>query len=80
MAVIHFAKDVGPPTFLPNVHGILTCSALALLSHGWATVGLPALACVALALRLVTAAAGLATSQGWRWMQPSNIQLALYAH
>jgi hypothetical protein len=80
MAVIRFAKDVGPPALLSKVHGMLTCSAIAILSYGWATVGLPKLACVALVLLLVTASAGLATSQGWRWMQPSNIQLVLFAH
>ncbi len=80
MAVIRFARDAGPPALLSKVHGILTCSAIAILSYGWATVGLPHLASVALVLLLITASAGLATSQAWRWMQPSNIQLLLFGH
>jgi hypothetical protein len=80
MAVIRFAKDVGPPAVLSKVHGMLTCSALALLTYGWATVGLPKLASVALVLLLITASAGLLTSQAWRWMQPPHIQLVLFGH
>ena len=80
MAVIRFAKDVGPPALLSKVHSLLTCSAIALLSYGCAFVGLPRLASVALVLLLVTASAGLLTSQAWRWMQPSNIQLVLFGH
>ena len=80
MAVIRFAKDVGPPMLLSKVHGMLTCSAIALLSYGWATVGLPKLASVALVLLLITASAGLATSQAWRWVQPPNVQLVLFGH
>ena len=72
MAVIRFAKDAGPPMLLSKVHGMLTCSAIALLSYGWATV--------ALLLLLITASAGLATSQAWRWMPPSNVQLVLFGH
>lgn len=80
MAVFRFARDAGPPILLSKVHGALTCSALAILTYGWATVGLPQLASVALALLLVTASAGLATSQAWRWMQPAHIQLVLFGH
>ena len=80
MAVIRFAKDVGPPALLSKVHGILTCSALAILSYGWATVGLPHLASVALVLLLITASAGLVTSQAWRWMRPEHIQFVLFGH
>ncbi len=80
MAVIRFAKDMGPPAILSKVHGFLTCSAIAILSYGWATVGLPRIASVALVLLLVTASAGLATSQAWRWLQPAHVQLVLFGH
>lgn len=80
MAAIRFAKDQAAPVLLSKAHGILTCSAIAILTYGWATVGLPKTASVALVLLLVAASGGLAMGQAWRWKQPSRFQAVLFAH
>ena len=80
MAAIRFAKDQPAPAVLSKVHGILTCSATAILSYGWATVGLPKVASIALVLLLVAASGGLVISQAWRWKQASHVQSLLFAH
>lgn len=80
MAVIRFARDKAAPVLLSKAHGLLNCSALALLVYGWATVGLPKLASVALVLLLVAASAGLVMGQAWRWKHSHQIELLLFAH
>ncbi len=80
MAVLRFIKDRHPPALLSKAHGFLTCSAVALLVYGWATVGLPTLASIALVLLLVAASGGLTLSQGWWRLKPDQIELLVFAH
>lgn len=80
MAVIRFAKEKAPPVILSKAHGFLNCSAMALLVYGWATVGLPKLASIALVLLLVAASGGLAMGQAWRWKHSHRLELVLFAH
>ena len=80
MAVIRFAKEKAAPVILSKAHGFLNCSALALLVYGWATVGLPKLASVALVLLLMAASGGLVMGQAWRWKHSHQIELLLFAH
>lgn len=80
MAVIRFAREKAAPVLLSKAHGLLNCSALALLVYGWATVGLPKLASVALVLLLVAASGGLVMGQAWRWKHSHQIELVLFAH
>lgn len=80
MAVIRFTQEKAPPVILSKAHGFLNCSALALLVYGWATVGLPKLASIALVLLLVAASGGLAMGQAWRWKHSHRLELVLFAH
>jgi hypothetical protein len=80
MAALRFMKDRHPPAMVSKVHGFLTCSAIALLVFGWATVGLPKFAALALVLLLVAAAGGLTLSQGWWRLKPDQIELLVFAH
>src|SRR6185503_359515 len=58
MAGVAFAGKAQPPTWLAMLHGLLAGAALTLLLFAYSTVGLPALAGVALLLFLLAAAGG----------------------
>ena len=71
MAVIRFARDANPPSWLAMLHGLLAGAALTLLLYAYFTVGLPALACWALLLFLAAAAGGAFLNLNFHWkMQP----------
>ena len=71
MAVIRFAREANPPSWLAMLHGLLAGAALTLLLYAYFTVGLPALACWALLLFLAAAAGGAFLNLNFHWkMQP----------
>ena len=67
MAVLRFARDANPPSWLAMVHGLLAGSALTLLLYAYFTAGLPALACWALLLFLAAAAGGAFLNLNYHW-------------
>ena len=71
MAVIRFAREANPPSWLAMLHGLLAGASLTLLLYAYFTVGLPALACWALLLFLAAAAGGAFLNLNFHWkMQP----------
>ena len=71
MAVIRFAREANPPSWLAMLHGLLAGAALTFLLYAYFTVGLPALACWALLLFLAAAAGGAFLNLNFHWkMQP----------
>ena len=71
MAVIRFARDANPPSWLAMLHGLLAGAALTLLLYAYFTVGLPTLACWALLLFLAAAAGGAFLNLNFHWkLQP----------
>ena len=71
MAVIRFAREANPPSWLAMLHGLLAGAELTLLLYAYFTVGLPALACWALLLFLAAAAGGAFLNLNFHWkMQP----------
>ena len=59
MAGIRFVGNRPPPTALAMLHGFLAAAAVTLLLYAAATVGLPGMALVALALFLAAACGGV---------------------
>jgi hypothetical protein len=59
MAIIRFAREVNPPSWLAMGHGLLAGSALTLLLYAYFTTGLPALASLALLIFLIAALGGV---------------------
>lgn len=58
MAVIRFSGQPLPPAWLAMLHGFLSAAALTLLLYAFFTVGLPAMAQLALLLFVLAAAGG----------------------
>ncbi len=69
MAGIRFAGNRQPPAALAMLHGFLAAAALTLLLYAAATVGLPGMALVALALLLVAAGGGVILNLNYHWKQ-----------
>ena len=69
MAGIRFVGDRSPPPALAMVHGFLAAAALTLLLYAAATVGLPKMALVALALFLAAAGGGAILNLNYHWKQ-----------
>ena len=67
MAGVAFAGKAQPPTWLAMLHGLLAGAALTLLLYAYFTVGLPALAGVALLLFLLAAAGGAYLNLNFHW-------------
>jgi hypothetical protein len=58
-----------PPAWLAMLHGLLAGAAITLLAYAWFTVGLPALAAIALVLFLLAAAGGVYLNLNFHWRQ-----------
>ena len=69
MAGIRFVGDRSPPAALAMVHGFLAGAAITLLLYAAATVGLPGMALVALALFLAAAGGGAILNLNYHWKQ-----------
>ena len=69
MAGIRFVGNRPPPTALAMLHGFLAAAAVTLLLYAAATVGLPGMALVALALFLATAGGGVILNLNYHWKQ-----------
>jgi len=66
LAGVAFAGKT-PPAWLAMLHGLLAAAALTLLLYAYFTVGLPALAGVALLLFLLAAAGGAYLNLNFHW-------------
>ncbi len=69
MAGIRFVGDRAPPPALAMVHGFLAGAAITLLLYAAATVGLPGMALVALALFVGAAGGGAILNLNYHWKQ-----------
>ena len=69
MAGIRFMGDRAPPASLAMLHGFLAAAAVTLLLYAAATVGLPGMALVALALFLAAAGGGAILNLNYHWKQ-----------
>jgi hypothetical protein len=69
MAGIRFMGDRSPPPALAMLHGFLAAAAVTLLSYAAATVGLPRVASVALALFVAAAGGGAILNLNYHWKQ-----------
>jgi hypothetical protein len=69
MAGIRFMGDRPPPALLAMLHGFLAAAAVTLLLYAAATVGLPGMALVALALFLAAAGGGAILNLNYHWKQ-----------
>ena len=69
MAGIRFVGDRSPPPALAMVHGFLAGAAITLLLYAAATVGLPGMALVALALFVGAAGGGAILNLNYHWKQ-----------
>ena len=69
MAGIRFVGDRSPPPALAMLHGFLAAAAVTLLAYAAATVGLPKLALLALALFLGAAGGGAILNLNYHWKQ-----------
>src|SRR5450755_5160445 len=69
MAGIRFMGDRPPPASLAMLHGFLAAAAVTLLLYAAATVGLPGMALVALALFLGAAGGGAILNLNYHWKQ-----------
>ena len=67
MAIMRFSGKPHPPTWLAMLHGFLSAAALTLLVYAYFTVGLPAMAQVALVLFLFAAAGGAFINLNFHW-------------
>ena len=67
MAAIRFSGKPHPPIWLAMLHGFLSAAALTLLIYAWLTIGLPAMAQLALVLFLVAAAGGAFMNLNFHW-------------
>ena len=65
MAGIRFVGDRSPPAALAMLHGFLAAAAVTLLLYAAATVGLPRMALMALALFVVAAGGGNKYNDGY---------------
>lgn len=69
MAGIRFVGDRSPPAALAMLHGFLAAAAVTLLVYAAATVGLPGMALLALALFLAAAGGGAILNLNYHWKQ-----------
>jgi hypothetical protein len=69
MGGIRFVGDRPPPAPLAMLHGFLAAAAVTLLLYAAATVGLPVMALVALALFLAAAGGGAILNLNYHWKQ-----------
>ena len=69
MAGIRFMGDRSPPPALAMLHGFLAGAAITLLLYAAATVGLPGMALVSLALFLAAAGGGAILNLNYHWKQ-----------
>lgn len=69
MAGIRFVGNRPPPAPLAMLHGFLAAAAVTLLLYSAATVGLPGMALVALALFLAAACGGAILNLNYHWKQ-----------
>lgn len=69
MAGIRFVGDRSPPAALAMLHGFLAAAAVTLLLYAAATVGLPRMALMALALFVVAAGGGAILNLNYHWKQ-----------
>ncbi len=69
MAGIRFVGGGSPPPALAMLHGFLAAAAVTLLLYAAATVGLPRMALVALALFLAAAGGGAILNLNYHWKQ-----------
>ena len=69
MAGIRFVGDRSPPVSLAMLHGFLAAAAVTLLLYAAATVGLPGMALLALALCLAAAGGGAILNLNDHWKQ-----------
>jgi hypothetical protein len=69
MAGIRFVGNRPPPAPLAMLHGFLAAAAITLLLYAAATVRLPGLALVALALFLAAAGGGAILNLNYHWKQ-----------
>ena len=69
MAGIRFVGNRPPPAPLAMLHGFLAAAAVTLLLYAAATVGLPVMALVALALFLAAAGGGAILNLNYHWKQ-----------
>ena len=69
MAGIRFVGDRSPPAALAMLHGFLAAAAVTLLLYAAATVGLPRMALLALALFLAAAGGGAILNLNYHWKQ-----------
>ena len=69
MAGIRFVGDRSPPAALAMLHGFLAAAAVTLLLYAAATVGLPRMALIALALLLAAAVGGAILNLNYHWKQ-----------
>jgi hypothetical protein len=69
MAGIRFMGNRSPPAALAMLHGFLAAAAVTLLLYAAATVGLPKMALVGLALFLAAAVGGATLNLNYHWKQ-----------
>ena len=69
MAGIRFVGNRSPPPALAMLHGFLAAAAVTLLLYAAATVGLPKMALVALALFIAAAIGGAVLNLNYHWKQ-----------
>jgi hypothetical protein len=69
MAGIRFVGDRSPPAALAMLHGFLAAAAITLLLYAAATVGLPRMALIALALFVAAAVGGAILNLNYHWKQ-----------
>ena len=69
MAGMRFSGDRQPPPSLAMLHGFLAAAAVTLLVYAAATVGLPGMALLALALFIVAAGGGVILNLNYHWKQ-----------
>ena len=67
MAVIRFSGKPHPPAWLAMLHGFLSAAAVTLLLYASFTVGLPAMANLAIVLFVVAAAGGAFMNLNYHW-------------
>ena len=80
MAGIRFMGDRPPPASLAMLHGFLAAAAVTLLIYAAATVGLPGIALVALALFLAAAGGGAILNLNYHWKQLPLPKLLIIIH
>jgi len=80
MAGIRFVGDRSPPAALAMLHGFLAAAAVTLLLYAAATVGLPRMALVALALFVAAAGGGAILNLNYHWKQLPLPKWLVLAH